>query len=174
MTLKKRIISIAAFIGNVAIMYNIIKYGLCKETTYKSIVILCIFGLVWCFANIVEIVHSKKKSSESEWRAISEDATDMMGEAKDDGSCFITVPLMSRVTNTVISASVIDTKYIKVFNNTIYVVDDSNNLIMVVYDAINALSDKDKKILEELRVKISELNNVSNITIDTSEGDGNA
>lgn len=168
----KRIISIAAFIGDAAIIYNIVKHGLCKETSYKSLVILCIFGLVWCFAHIVEIIHSKEESSESEesgLETIAKHATDMMGEDEDD-VYFITIPLMSNVTNNAISVTFINRKYIRLVDNTIYVVDDDNNVIMVYKDVLNAFSDKDKEILEELRVSIDELNNVPNI--DTSEGDG--
>lgn len=167
--LTKRIISIAAFICDAAIIYNIVKHGLCKETSYKSLVILCIFGLIWCFAHIVEIVNSKEESSESGLETITKHATDMMGEDEDD-VYFITIPLMSNVTNNAISVTFINRKYIRLVDNTIYVVDDDNNVIMVYKDVFNAFSDKDKKTLEELRVSIDELNNVPNI--DTSEGDG--
>ena len=170
MTLTKKIISIAAFIGDAAIIYNIIKHGLCKETSYKSLFILCIFGLVWCFAHIVEIIHNKsEESSESGLETIAKHATDMMGEDEDD-VYFITIPLMSNVTNNAISVTFINRKYIRLVDNTIYVVDDDNNVVMVYKDVLNAFSDKDKKTLEELRVSIDELNNVPNI--DTSEGDG--
>lgn len=165
----KRIISIAAFICDAAIIYNIIKHGLCKETGYKALFILCIFGLVWCFAHIVEIINSKEESSESGLETIAKHATDMMGEDEDD-VYFITIPLMSNVTNNAISVTFINRKYIRLVDNTIYVVDDDNNVIMVYKDVFNAFSDKDKEILEELRVSIDELNNVPNI--DTSEGDG--
>ena len=166
----KRIISIAAFICDAAIIYNIIKHGLCKETGYKALFILCIFGLVWCFAHIVEIIHNKfEESSESGLETIAKHATDMMGEDEDD-VYFITIPLMSNVTNNAISVTFINRKYIRLVDNTIYVVDDDNNVIMVYKDVLNAFSDKDKKILEELRVSIDELNNVPNIG--TSEGDG--
>ena len=165
----KRIVSIAAFISDAAIIYNIIKHGLCKETGYKALFILCIFGLVWCFVHIVEIIHSKEESSESELETITKHATDMMGEDEDD-VYFITIPLMSNVTNNAISVTFINRKYIRLVDNTIYVVDDDNNVIMVYKDVLNAFSDKDKEILEELRVSIDELNNVPNI--DTSEGDG--
>lgn len=169
-SLTKRIISIAAFICDAAIIYNIIKHGLCKETSYKSLVILCIFGLVWCFAHIVEIVNSKEESSESELEAAMEDAAAMMGEdKKDDGSYFVTIPIMSNVTNTAISVTIINKKYIRIVDNTIYVVDDDNNVGMVYKDVLNVFPDKDKEILEELRVSIDELNNVPNIS--TSEGD---
>ena len=168
-SLTKRIISIAAFICDAAIIYNIVKHGLCKETSYKSLVILCIFGLIWCFAHIVEIVNSKEESSESGLETIAKHATDMMGEDEDD-VYFITIPLMSNVTNNAISVTFINTKYIRLVDNTIYVVDDDNNVIMVYKDVFNAFSDKDKEILEELRVSIDELNNVPNIG--TSEGDG--
>ena len=172
MTLTKKIISIAAFICDVAIIYNIIKHGLCKETGYKALFILCIFGLVWCFAHIVEIIHNKfEESSESEesgLETITRHATDMMGEDEDDVS-FITIPLMSNVTNNAISVTFINRKYIRLVDNTIYVVDDDNNVVMVYKDVFNAFSDKDKEILEELRVSIDELNNVPNIG--TSEGD---
>ena len=167
--LTKRIISIAAFICDAAIIYNIVKHGLCKETSYKSLVILCIFGLIWCFAHIVEIVNSKEESSESGLETITKHATDMMGEDEDD-VYFITIPLMSNVTNNAISVTFINRKYIRLVDNTIYVVDDDNNVIMVYKDVFNAFSDKDKEILEELRVSIDELNNVPNIG--TSEGDG--
>lgn len=167
--LTKRIISIAAFICDAAIIYNIIKHGLCKETGYKALFILCIFGLVWCFAHIVEIINSKEESSESGLETITKHATDMMGEDEDD-VYFITIPLMSNVTNNAISVTFINRKYIRLVDNTIYVVDDDNNVIMVYKDVFNAFSDKDKKILEELRVSIDELNNVPNIG--TSEGDG--
>ena len=167
--LTKRIISIAAFIGDAAIIYNIVKHGLCKETSYKSLVILCIFGLIWCFAHIVEIVNGKEESSESGLETITKHATDMMGEDEDD-VYFITIPLMSNVTNNAISVTFINRKYIRLVDNTIYVVDDDNNVIMVYKDVLNAFSDKDKEILEELRVSIDELNNVPNIG--TSEGDG--
>lgn len=167
--LTKRIISIAAFICDAAIIYNIVKHGLCKETSYKSLVILCIFGLIWCFAHIVEIVNGKEESSESGLETITKHATDMMGEDEDDVS-FITIPVMSNVTNNAISVTIINRKYIRLVDNTIYVVDDDNNVIMVYKDVLNAFSDKDKEILEELRVSIDELNNVPNI--DTSEGDG--
>lgn len=170
MKLRKRIVSIAAFICDAAIIYNIIKHGLCKETSYKSLVILCIFGLIWCFAHIVEIIHSKEESSESGLETITKHATDMMGEDEDDVSFIITIPLMSNVTNNAISVTFINRKYIRLVDNTIYVVDDDNNVIMVYKDWFNAFSDKDKEILEELRVSIDELNNVPNI--DTSEGDG--
>lgn len=167
----KRIISIAAFIGDAAIIYNIIKHGLCKETSYKALFILCIFGLVWCFAHIVEIINSKEESSKSELEAAMEDAAAMMGEdKKDDGSYFVTIPIMSNVTNTAISVTIINKKYIRIVDNTIYVVDDDNNVGMVYKDVLNVFPDKDKEILEELRVSIDELNNVPNI--DTSEGDG--
>lgn len=171
MKLRKRIVSIAAFICDAAIIYNIVKHGLCKETSYKSLVIFCIFGLVWCFAHIVEIIHNKsEESSESGLETITtKHATDMMGEDEDDVS-FITIPLMSNVTNNAISVTFINRKYIRLVDNTIYVVDDDNNVIMVYKDVFNAFSDKDKKTLEELRVSIDELNNVPNI--DTSEGDG--
>ena len=168
-SLTKRIISIAAFICDAAIIYNIVKHGLCKETSYKSLVILCIFGLIWCFAHIVEIVNSKEESSESGLETIAKHATDMMGEDEDD-VYFITIPLMSNVTNNAISVTFINTKYIRLVDSTIYVVDDDNNVIMVYKDVFNAFSDKDKEILEELRVSIDELNNVPNIG--TSEGDG--
>ena len=167
--LTKRIISIAAFIGDAAIIYNIVKHGLCKETSYKSLVILCIFGLIWCFAHIVEIVNGKEESSESGLETITKHATDMMGEDEDD-VYFITIPLMSNVTNNAISVTFINRKYIRLVDNTIYVVDDDNNVVMVYKDVLNAFSDKDKEILEELRVSIDELNNVPNIG--TSEGDG--
>lgn len=167
--LTKRIISIAAFICDAAIIYNIIKHGLCKETGYRALFILCIFGLVWCFAHIVEIINSKEESSESGLETITKHATDMMGEDEDD-VYFITIPLMSNVTNNAISVTFINRKYIRLVDNTIYVVDDDNNVIMVYKDVFNAFSDKDKKILEELRVSIDELNNVPNIG--TSEGDG--
>lgn len=167
--LTKRIISIAAFIRDAAIIYNIIKHGLCKETGYKALFILCIFGLVWCFAHIVEIINSKEESSESGLETITKHATDMMGEDEDD-VYFITIPLMSNVTNNAISVTFINRKYIRLVDNTIYVVDDDNNVIMVYKDVFNAFSDKDKEILEELRVSIDELNNVPNIG--TSEGDG--
>lgn len=171
--LTKRIISIAAFIGDAAIIYNIVKHGLCKETSYKSLVILCIFGLVWCFAHIVEIVNSKEESSKSELEAAMEDAVAMMGEdKKDDGSYFVTIPIMSNVTNTAISVTIINKKYIRIVDNTMYVVDDDNNVVMVYKDIFNAFSDKDKEILEELRVSIDELNNVPNISTSASEGDG--
>lgn len=99
-----------------------------------------------------------------------EDAAAMMGEdKKDDGSYFVTIPIMSNVTNTAISVTIINKKYIRIVDNTIYVVDDDNNVAMVYKDVLNAFSDKDKKILEELRVSIDELNNVPNIG--TSEGD---
>lgn len=170
MTLTKKIISIAAFICDAAIIYNIIKHGLCKETSYKSLVILCIFGLIWCFAHIVEIIHNKsEESSESGLETIAKHATDMMGEDEDD-VYFITIPLMSNVTNNAISVTFINRKYIRLVDNTIYVVDDDNNVVMVYKDVLNAFSDKDKEILEELRVSIDELNNVPNIG--TSEGDG--
>lgn len=169
MKLTKRIVSIAAFICDAAIIYNIAKHGLCKETSYKSLVILCIFGLIWCFAHIVEIVNSKEESSESGLETIAKHATDMMGEDEDD-VYFITIPLMSNVTNNAISVTFINRKYIRLVDNTIYVVDDDNNVIMVYNDVFNAFSDKDKKTLEELRVSIDELNNVPNIG--TSEGDG--
>lgn len=169
-SLTKRIISIAAFICDAAIIYNIIKHGLCKETSYKSLVILCIFGLIWCFAHIVEIIHNKsEESSESGLETITKHATDMMGEDEDD-VYFITIPLMSNVTNNAISVTFINRKYIRLVDNTIYVVDDDNNVVMVYKDVFNAFSDKDKEILEELRVSIDELNNVPNIG--TSEGDG--
>ncbi len=172
MALRKKIISIAAFICDAAIIYNIVKHGLCKETSYKSLVILCIFGLVWCFAHIVEIVNSKfEKSSESEesgLETITKHATDMMGEDEDDVS-FITIPLMSNVTNNAISVTFINIKYIRLVDNTIYVVDDDNNVVMVYKDVLNAFSDKDKETLEGLRVSIDELNNVPNVG--TSEGD---
>ena len=168
MTLTKKIISIAAFICDVAIIYNIIKHGLCKETGYKALFILCIFGLIWCFAHIVEIIHSKEESSESGLETIAKHATDMMGEDEDD-VYFITIPLMSNVTNNAISVTFINTKYIRLVDSTIYVVDDDNNVVMVYKDVFNAFSDKDKEILEELRVSIDELNNVPNIG--TSEGD---
>lgn len=167
----KRIISIAAFIGDAAIIYNIVKHGLCKETSYKALFILCIFGLVWCFAHIVEIINSKEESSKSELEAAMEDAAAMMGEdKKDDGSYFVTIPIMSNVTNTAISVTIINKKYIRIVDNTIYVVDDDNNVGMVYKDVLNVFPDKDKEILEELRVSIDELNNVPNIN--TSEGDG--
>ena len=170
MTLTKKIISIAAFICDAAIIYNIIKHGLCKETGYKALFILCIFGLVWCFAHIVEIIHNKsEESSESGLETIAKHATDMMGEDEDD-VYFITIPLMSNVTNNAISVTFINRKYIRLVDNTIYVVDDDNNVVMVYKDVLNAFSDKDKKTLEELRVSIDELNNVPNIG--TSEGDG--
>lgn len=169
MTLTKKIISIAAFICDAAIIYNIIKHGLCKETGYKTLFILCIFGLVWCFAHIVEIIHSKEESSESVLETITKHATDMMGEDEDD-VYFITIPLMSNVTNNAISVTFINIKYIRLVDNTIYVVDEDNNVVMVYKDVLNAFSDKDKEILEELRVSIDELNNVPNIG--TSEGDG--
>lgn len=170
MTLTKKIISIAAFICDAAIIYNIVKHGLCKETSYKSLVILCIFGLVWCFAHIVEIIHNKsEESSESGLETIAKHATDMMGEDEED-VYFITIPLMSNVTNNAISVTFINRKYIRLVDNTIYVVDDDNNVVMVYKDVLNAFSDKDKEILEELRVSIDELNNVPNIG--TSEGDG--
>ena len=170
MTLTKKIISIAAFICDAAIIYNIIKHGLCKETGYKALFILCIFGLVWCFAHIVEIIHNKsEESSESGLETIAKPATDMMGEDEDD-VYFITIPLMSNVTNNAISVTFINRKYIRLVDNTIYVVDDDNNVVMVYKDVLNAFSDKDKKTLEELRVSIDELNNVPNIG--TSEGDG--
>lgn len=169
-SLTKRIISIAAFICDAAIIYNIIKHGLCKETSYKSLVILCIFGLVWCFAHIVEIINSKEESSKSELEAAMEDAAAMMGEdKKDDGSYFVTIPIMRNVTNTAISVTIINKKYIRIVDNTIYVVDDDNNVGMVYKDVLNVFPDKDKEILEELRVSIDELNNVPNIG--TSEGD---
>lgn len=168
MTLTKKIISIAAFICDAAIIYNIIKHGLCKETGYKTLFILCIFGLVWCFAHIVEIIHSKEESSESVLETITKHATDMMGEDEDD-VYFITIPLMSNVTNNAISVTFINIKYIRLVDNTIYVVDEDNNVVMVYKDVLNAFSDKDKEILEELRVSIDELNNVPNIG--TSEGD---
>lgn len=169
-SLTKGIISITAFIGDAAIIYNIIKHGLCKETSYKSLVILCIFGLVWCFAHIVEIVNGKEESSKSELEAAMEDAAAMMGEdKKDDGSYFVTIPIMSNVTNTAISVTIINKKYIRIVDNTIYVVDDDNNVGMVYKDVLNVFPDKDKEILEELRVSIDELNNVPNIG--TSEGD---
>lgn len=169
MTLTKKIISIAAFICDAAIIYNIIKHGLCKETGYKSLFMLCIFGLVWCFAHIVEIIHNKsEESSESGLETIAKHATDMMGEDEDD-VYFITIPLMSNVTNNAISVTFINRKYIRLVDNTIYVVDDDNNVVMVYKDVLNAFSDKDKEILEELRVSIDELNNVPNIG--TSEGD---
>ena len=169
-SLTKRIVSIAAFICDAAIIYNIIKHGLCKETSYKSLVILCIFGLIWCFAHIVEIIHNKsEESSESGLETITKHATDMMGEDEDD-VYFITIPLMSNVTNNAISVTIINRKYIRLVDNTIYVVDDDNNVVMVYKDVFNAFSDKDKEILEELRVSIDELNNVPNIG--TSEGDG--
>lgn len=168
-SLTKRIISIAAFICDAAIIYNIIKHGLCKETSYKSLVILCIFGLVWCFAHIVEIIHNKfEESSESGLETIAKHATDMMGEDEDDVS-FITIPLMSNVTNNAISVTFINIKYIRLVDNTIYVVDDDNNVVMVYKDVLNAFSDKDKETLEGLRVSIDELNNVPNVG--TSEGD---
>lgn len=169
MTLTKKIISIAAFICDAAIIYNIIKHGLCKETGYKALFILCIFGLVWCFAHIIEILNSKEESSKSGLETIAKHATDMMGEDEDD-VYFITIPLMSNVTNNAISVTFINRKYIRLVDNTIYVVDDDNNVVMVYKDVLNAFSDKDKKTLEELRVSIDELNNVPNI--DTSEGDG--
>lgn len=170
MKLTKKIISIAAFICDAAIIYNIIKHGLCKETGYKALFILCIFGLIWCFAHIVEIIHNKsEESSESGLETIAKHATDMMGEDEDD-VYFITIPLMSNVTNNAISVTFINRKYIRLVDNTIYVVDDDNNVIMVYKDVFNAFSDKDKEILEELRVSIDELNNAPNI--DTSEGDG--
>lgn len=169
-SLTKKIISIAAFICDAAIIYNIIKHGLCKETGYKALFILCIFGLVWCFAHIVEIMHNKsEESSESGLETITKHATDMMGEDEDD-VYFITIPLMSNVTNNAISVTIINRKYIRLVDNTIYVVDDDNNVVMVYKDVLNAFSDKDKEILEELRVSIDELNNVPNIG--TSEGDG--
>lgn len=166
--LTKRIISIAAFICDAAIIYNIIKHGLCKETSYKSLVILCIFGLIWCFAHIVEIINGKEESSESGLETIAKHATDMMGEDEDDVS-FITIPIMNNATNNAISVTFINIKYIRLVGNTIYVVDDDNNVVMVYKDVFNAFSDKDKEILEELRVSIDELNNVPNIG--TSEGD---
>ena len=169
MTLTKKIISIAAFICDAAIIYNIIKHGLCKETGYKALFILCIFGLVWCFAHIVEIIHSKEESSESGLETIAKHATDMMGEDEDDVS-FITIPIMNNATNNAISVTFINTKYIRLVDSTIYVVDDDNNVVMVYKDIFNAFSDKDKEILEGLRVSIDELNNVPNIG--TSEGDG--
>lgn len=98
---------------------------------------------------------------------IAKHATDMMGEDEDP---IITIPLMSNVTNNAISVTFINRKYIRLVDNTIYVVDDDNNVIMVYKDIFNAFSDKDKEILEELRVSIDELNNVPNIS--TSEGDG--
>ena len=169
-SLTKRIISIAAFICDAAIIYNIIKHGLCKETGYKALFILCIFGLVWCFAHIVEIIHNKsEESSESGLETIAKHATDMMGEDEDD-VYFITIPLMSNVTNNAISVTFINIKYIRLVDNTIYVVDDDNNVVMVYKDVLNAFSDKDKETLEGLRVSIDELNNVPNIG--TSEGDG--
>lgn len=167
-SLTKRIISIAAFICDAAIIYNIIKHGLCKETGYKALFILCIFGLVWCFAHIVEIVNGKEESSESGLETIAKHATDMMGEDEDDVS-FITIPLMSNVTNNAISVTFINRKYIRLVDNTIYVVDDDNNVVMVYKDVLNAFSDKDKETLEGLRVSIDELNNVPNVG--TSEGD---
>ena len=171
-SLTKRIISIAAFICDAAIIYNIIKHGLCKETSYKSLVILCIFGLVWCFAHIVEIVNSKEESSESELEAAMEDAAAMMGEdKKDDGSYFVTIPIMSNVTNTAISVTIINKKYIRIVDNTIYVVDDDNNVIMVYKDIFNAFSDEDRKSLEELRVSIDELNNVPDNMAGTGDED---
>ena len=172
MTLTKKIISIAAFICDAAIIYNIIKHGLCKETGYKALFILCIFGLIWCFVHIVEIIHSKsEESSKSELEAAIEDAAAMMGEdKKDDGSYFVTIPIMSNVTNTAISVTIINKKYIRIVDNTIYVVDDDNNVGMVYRDVLNAFSDKDKETLEGFRVSIDELNNVPNIG--TSEGDG--
>ena len=166
--LTKRIISIAAFICDAAIIYNIVKHGLCKETSYKSLVILCIFGLIWCFAHIVEIVNGKEESSESGLETITKHATDMMGEDEDDVS-FITIPLMSNVTNNAVCVTFINIKYIRLVDNTIYVVDDDNNVVMVYKDVLNAFSDKDKETLEGLRVSIDELNNVPNIG--TSEGD---
>ena len=169
MTLTKKIISIAAFICDAAIIYNIIKHGLWKETGYKALFILCIFGLVWCFAHIVEIIHSKEESSESGLETIAKHATDMMGEDEDDVS-FITIPIMNNATNNAISVTFINTKYIRLVDSTIYVVDDDNNVVMVYKDIFNAFSDKDKEILEGLRVSIDELNNVPNIG--TSEGDG--
>ena len=93
----------------------------------------------------------------------------MMGEDEDD-VYFITIPLMSNVTNNAISVTFINRKYIRLVDNTIYVVDDDNNVVMVYKDVLNAFSDKDKKTLEELRVNIDELNNVPNIG--ASEGDG--
>lgn len=169
MTLTKKIISIAAFICDAAIIYNIIKHGLCKETGYKALFILCIFGLVWCFAHIVEIVNGKEESSESGLETIAKHATDMMGEDEDDVS-FITIPIMNNVTNNAISVTFINTKYIRLVDSTIYVVDDDNNVIMVYKDIFNAFSEEDRKTLEGLRVSIDELNNVPNIG--TSEGDG--
>lgn len=157
MKLRKIIISIAAFIGNVAIIYTIAKHGHCRETTYKAIVIFCIFVIIYCFAHILELIYiSKKQSSdseESEWGAIVKD-TEIICENKDDGSCFVVIPP-------------IDVKYVRIFNDTIYVVDDNNNVVMTVYkDVINVLS-KDKKTSEELGV--SDKLNVSNI----SKGDDN-
>ena len=93
----------------------------------------------------------------------------MMGEDEDDVS-FITIPLMSNVTNNAIFVTFINIKYIRLVDNTIYVVDDDNNVVMVYKDVLNAFSDKDKETLEGLRVSIDELNNVPNIG--TSEGDG--
>lgn len=153
MKLRKRIISIAAFIGNVAIIYTIAKHGHCRETTYKSIVIFCIFIIIYCFAHILEeLIYSKKQSSdsdESEWGD-----TVVICKNKDEGSCFVSIPP-------------IDIKYVRIFNDTIYVVDDNNNVVMVVYkDAINVLS-KDKKTSEDLGVR--DKLNVSNI----SKGDDN-
>ena len=95
----------------------------------------------------------------------------MMGEDEED-VYFITIPLMSNVTNNAISVTFINRKYIRLVDNTIYVVDDDNNVIMVYKDVFNAFSDKDKEILEELRVSIDELNNVPNISTSASEGDG--
>lgn len=171
--LTKRIIYIAAFICDAAIIYNIIKHGLCKETGYKALFILCIFGLVWCFAHIVEIINSKEESSESGLETIAKhaNATDMMGEDEDDVS-FITIPIMNNATNNAISVTFINMKYIRLVDSTIYVVDDDNNVVMVYKDIFNAFSDKDKEILEELRVSIDELNNVPNIGTSASEGDG--
>lgn len=166
----KRIVSIVAFICDAAIIYNIVKHGLCKETGYKTLLVLCIFGLVWCFAHIIEILNSKEEYSKSELEAAMEDAAAMMGEdKKDDGSYFVTIPIMSNVTNTAISVTIINKKYIRIVDNTIYVVDDDNNVGMVYKDVLNVFPDKDKEILEELRVSIDELNNVPNIG--TSEGD---
>lgn len=148
MKLRKRIVSIAAFIGNAAVIYNIVKNGHCRETTYKSIAIFCIFVIIYCFAHILElIIYSKKQSSDSEESEWGD--TVVICENKDEGSCFVSIPP-------------IDIKYVRIFNDTIYVVDDNNNVVMVVYkDVINVLS-KDKKTSEDLGV--SDKLNVSNIS----------
>lgn len=169
-SLTKRIISVAAFICDAAIIYNIVKYGICRETGYKALFVLCVFGLVWCFIHIAEIIHNKLKESyyKSECRAVSKEVADILD---DDDSYFITIPILNTATKTALAVTIINKKYVRIVDDSLYVVDEDNNVIMIYRDVINSFSDEDRKSLEELRVSIDELNGVPDNMTGTGDED---